>query len=145
MKYVALAVVAVAALARSAYAGDADCSYVEVLATSAKDATIDPDLKPLEKRLKKAPFASWNAFRRLSSGSVALDLNKSKALSVKSGATSVMLRERSAKQMKLSITIDDESGKRLADVTQIVDLGDWVLFVGVDAKNNGHIVGLTCK
>jgi hypothetical protein len=145
MRFVALATVAVAGLARSAFAGDADCSYVEVLATTAKDASIDSDLKPLEKRLKKAPFTSWNAFKRMSSGAATLEHNKAKTLGVKSGGASVLLRERSAKQLKLSITIDGDDGKRLADVTQSVDLGDWVLFVGVDTKNNGHIVGLTCK
>jgi hypothetical protein len=143
-----LAALAIAALTSPAFAGDADCEYVEIAATSAKDAkdaSIDPELKPLEKKLKKAPFTAWNAFKKLSSGPISLTKNTAETLKLKQGSSSVMLRDRTPKRVELTVTMDNGAGKRILDAKPAFKAGDWLLLVGTNAKDDGHILGLTCK
>jgi hypothetical protein len=140
-----LAALAVAALATPAFAGDAECDFVEITATNAKDGAVDPDLKPLEKKLKKPPFTAWNEFKKLSSGSVSLTKNKSETLKLKQGSASVMLRDRAPKRVELTVTMDNADGKRILDAKPAFKAGDWLLLVGTNAKDDGHILGLTCK
>lgn len=136
------------AFAQPAYAGDADCSYVEITATNAKtakDATIDVDLKPLEKKLKKPPFTAWNTFKKLSSGMSPLTKNKPETLKLKQATASVMLRDRSPKRVELTITLDNAAGKRVLEAKPAVKVSDWLLLVVSNAKDDGHILALTCK
>ncbi len=141
-----LAVLAVVALSTPAFAGDADCDYVEIAATNAKDgAAIDPDLKVVEKKLKKAPFTAWNKFTKLSSGTLSLTANKAETLKLKQGSSSVMLRGRSPKRVELTVTMDNAAGKRILDAKPAVKAGDWLLLVGTNAKDDGHILGITCR
>ena len=138
------AVVLTAALSTPALAGDADCSYIEIAATNGKAASIDSDLKPLEKKLKKPPFASWNVFHTLSSGHLTLQKLKSDSPKLKQGSASLLLRERTEKRLELTITIDGADGKRVLDNKQSANVGEWLLF-GQNIGDNGHIVALTCK
>lgn len=143
-----LAAIVVAALglhASAALAGDAECSYVEIAATNAKDGTVDPDLKPLEKKLKKPPFTAWNSFKKLSSGDASLSKNKVETLKLKAGSATIMLRDRSAKRVELTVTMDNVDGKRILETKPAIKAGDWLLVVGTNAKDDGHMVGLTCK
>ena len=143
-----LAALVVAALASPAHAGDADCDFVEISATNAKDAkdaTIDPELKAVEKKLKKPPFTAWNSFKKLSSGTLSLTANKAETLSLKQGSSSVMLRGRTPKRVELTVTMDNASGKRILDAKPAFKAGDWLLLVGTNAKDDGHILGLTCR
>jgi hypothetical protein len=142
------AVVVTGALAHPAFAGDAECTYVEIAATNGgKDAapSIDPALKPLEKKLKKPPFTAWNTFKQLQSGSASLTKNKAEAIKLKEGATSLMLRDRSEKRVELTVTMDGPDGKRVLEAKPAFKAGDWLLLVGTNAKDDGHILGLTCK
>ena len=139
-----LAMLAVAALAAPAFADDAQCDYVEISATNAKDASIDADLKPLEKKLKKPPFTGWNTFKKLSSGSASLTKNTAKTLKLSQGSASIMLRDRTPKRVELTLTVDNAAGKRILDAKPGIKAGDWLL-VGTDAKDDGHILGLTCR
>ena len=143
-----LAALAVAALTSPAFAGDSDCDYVEIAATSAKDAkdaSIDPELKVVEKKLKKAPFTVWNKFKKLSSGKIALTKNKAEAIKLEQGSLSLMLRDRSPKRVELTVTMDNAAGKRILDAKPAFKAGDWLLLVGTNAKDDGHILGITCK
>ena len=143
-----IAALAVAALTTPAYAGDAECDYVEIAATNAKDvkdATIDADLKAVEKKLKKAPFTAWNTFKKLSSGTLSLVANKSETLKLKQGSSSVMLRGRTPKRVELTVTMDNAAGKRILDAKPAFKAGDWLLLVGTNAKDDGHILGVTCR
>jgi hypothetical protein len=143
-----LALLAVAALSTPAFAGDADCDYVEIAATNNKDAketVVDPDLKVVEKKLKKAPFTAWNSFKKLSGGSVSLTKTKPETLKLKQGSSGVMLRDRTPKRIELTVTMDNAAGKRILDAKPAVKAGDWLLLVGTNAKDDGHILGLTCK
>ncbi len=142
------AALAIAALASPAFAGDAECDYVEIAATNTKDATattIDPELKVVEKKLKKAPFTAWNTFAKLSSGKITLAKSTSETLKLKQGSSSVMLRDRSVKRVELTVTMDNAAGKRILDAKPAFKAGDWLLLVGTNAKDDGHILGLTCR
>jgi hypothetical protein len=141
-------VVALAFAASPAIAGDANCDYVEIAATNAKDGAtgvIDADLKPLEKKLKKAPFTAWNTFKKLSSGTVALAKSKAETLKLAQGSASAMLRDRSPKRVELTVTMDNAAGKRILDAKPAFKAGDWLLLVGTNAKDDGHILGITCR
>jgi len=141
----AAVVVTVPTLASPAFAGDAECTYVEISATNAKEASLDPALKPLEKKLKKPPFTSWNTFKQLASGGASLTKNKSETIKLKEGASSLMLRDRTDKRVELTVTMDGPDGKRVLEAKPAFKAGDWLLLVGTNAKDDGHILGLTCK
>lgn len=133
------------AYAQPPHKGDADCEYVEIAATNGKDGAIDADLKPLEKKLKKPPFSAWNTFKKLSSGPIALTKLKPETLKLKQGAASVMLRDRTPKRVELTVTVDNAAGKRVVEAKPASKAGDWLLLVVTNAKDDGHILALTCK
>ncbi len=140
-----LAALIVAATSRVAAAGpDADCNYLEISATQGKAPAVDGELKPLEKKLKKPPFSSWNSFKKLSGGPVALGKLKEEHLKLTQGAASLLLRDRGEKQVELTITVDGADGKRVLDTKPSLRVGDWLMLV-TNAKDDGHILALTCK
>src|SRR5580692_7292618 len=85
-------VVALAGAARVA-AADTPCTMFEVAATSSSSPAIDPDLKPLEKKLKKPPFSAWNTFHVQSRHDETLQKSKPETLNLKSGKATIMLRD----------------------------------------------------
>lgn len=145
MRYV-LAFAIVVATSTVARADDpkADCEYLEITAKNGATPAIDPELKALDKKLKKPPFASWNTFHKLSGGPVALVKSKPNALKLAQGAASIILRDRSEKRLELTVTIDGADGKRVLDNKQSVAVGDWSVW-GHNVKDDGHILALTCK
>jgi hypothetical protein len=141
-----LAAAAVVALAQPAVAGDAECSFIEIAATKTDKPAMDPELKPLEKKFKKAPFSAWNTFKKLSSGTASLDKNKPETLRLKQGSAGIMLRDRSEKRVELTVTMDGASGKRQLEAKPAFRAGDWLMLGGPGAANDdGHILALTCK
>lgn len=140
-----LALAFVISSAAPALADDkAECDYLEISASTGKDRAIDADLKPLEKKLKKPPFSSWNVFHTLSSGHVTLPKLKPATVKLKQGQETLLLRDRSDKRLELTITIDAADGKRVLDNKQSANAGEWLLF-GQSVGDNGHILALTCK
>jgi hypothetical protein len=140
-----LALAVVLASAAPAFADDkADCDYLEISASTGKDAAMDSELKPLEKKLKKPPFSSWNVFHTLASGHVTLQKLKADNLKLKSGQAALLLRERAEKRLELTIQIDNADGKRVIDNKQSVNTGEWLVF-GQNVGDNGHILALTCR
>ena len=140
-----LALAVVLASAVPAFADDkADCDYLEISASSGKDPAMDSELKPLEKKLKKPPFSSWNVFHTLASGHVTLQKLKAETLKLKSGQAGLLLRERAEKRLELTIQIDNADGKRVIDNKQSVNTGEWLVF-GQNVGDNGHILALTCR
>jgi hypothetical protein len=136
--------VATSAVARGDDKDKADCDYLEIAASNGKAPAIDGELKPLDKKLKKPPFASWNTFHKLSGGPIALAKQKADALKLAQGGASILLRDRSDKKLELTVTIDGADGKRVLDNKQSVPIGEWSMFVHT-AKDDGHILALTCK
>lgn len=141
-----LAAAMVVALAQPAFAGDAECSYIEIAATKTDKPAMDPELKPLEKKFKKAPFSAWNNFKKLSNGPASLTKNKPETLRLKQGSASVMLRDRTDKRVELTVTKDDAKGQRVLEAKPAFRAGDWLMLGGPGASNDdGHILALTCK
>jgi hypothetical protein len=140
----ALAVVLLAASRLASADEKAECSYLEIAASTGKAPAIDGELKPLEKKLKKPPFTSWNTFHKLSGGPVALGKQKAESLKLAQGAASVLLRDRNDKRIDISVTIDGADGKRVLDNKQSMSAGDWSVWVH-NVKDDGHILALTCK
>jgi hypothetical protein len=142
---VASFVVSVLVAPRLAAADDkADCNFIEISATTGKDAAVDPDLKPLEKKLKKPPFSAWNVFHTLSSGAMPLVHLHAQSLPLKQGAATILLRDRADKRLELTISVDGAEGKRLLDTKQAVNAGEWNLW-GYNVNDDGHILALTCR
>ena len=56
-----------------------------------------------------------------------------------------MLRGRTPKRVELTVTMDNAAGKRILDAKPAFKAGDWLLLVGTNAKDDGHILGLTCR
>ena len=124
--------------------GHADCNYLEIEASSGKAPQIDPELKPLEKKLTKRPFSSWNVFHKLSTGEFKLVQLKPESLKLQKGAATLLLRDRVEKRLELTIAIDGSDGKRWLDTKQSVSVGDWPMWVHTIGED-GHILALTCK
>ena len=141
-----LAAMMVVALAQPAFAGDAECSFMEIAATKTDKPSVDPELKPLEKKFKKAPFSAWNVFKKLSSGSTSLTKNKPETLKLNKGSATIMLRDRTDKRVELTVTKDDVKGKRVLEAKPAFKAGDWLMLGGPGETNDdGHILALTCK
>ena len=94
---------------------------------TARTPAIDPELKPLEKKLKKPPFSSWNTFKQLSSGTSSLTKNKAETLKLKQGAATLMLRDRTEKRVELT---DHDRRRRAASACSTAKpafkVGDWL-------------------
>jgi hypothetical protein len=141
-----VAVIVGAGVARPALADSkAECDYLEITATNGKAPAIDPELQPLEKKLKKPPFASWNTFHKLAGGHVALVQLKAQTVHLQKGNATLLLRDRIEKRLELTITLDDADGKRVLDTKQSVNVApDWNVW-GHSVGDDGHIFALTCK
>jgi hypothetical protein len=126
------------------------CTVVEIEASTGDAPAMDAELKPLEKKLKKPPFSSWNTFKQLGSHAVTLEVMKASNLTLTHGKAQLLLREVTAKGAKktrisLGISLDDADGKRVLDSKVAVDAGDY-LVVGRSLKGNrGHLLAMNCK
>lgn len=143
---VGLLVLATAAVAHAAPPKPISCEFIEVSATSAKDAGMDPELKPLEKKLKNPPFSSWNKFKLLSRTEKQLEHMKSETVVLKSGKVSAIYLDLiPPSKVRLGLSIDDEKGKRTVDNKVALEAGDWVVIGSSETNNAGHLLALTCK
>ena len=147
-----MAIVLVGARERSASAQSqtATCSFLEIAATNADPGSIDPALKAIEKKLKRPPFTSWNTFKLLGKASKELALLKAEVVTMTQGQASVLFRQSSKasnkkERFELSITVDDQNGKRVVDTKTSVDAGDYILIGRSLPNNDGHFLALTCK
>ena len=139
------AITAAGSIARADdHAGTAECQYLEISATTSKAPAIDPELKALDKKLKKPPFSAWNTFHKLSGGPISLAKQRPNALKLAQGAVSLLLRDRTDKKLELAVTIDGADGKRVLDNKQALAVGDWSVW-GHSVKDDGHILALQCK
>jgi hypothetical protein len=140
------AAAAAAALApRVALADDkAECDYLEIHATAGKPPAIDPELKPLEKKLTRPPLSSWTTFHKLSAGHIALAKLKAEPVKLMQGHASLLLRDRKDARIELTIALDGADGKRVLDSKQSVNAGEWNAWVH-EAGSDGYIFALTCK
>jgi hypothetical protein len=148
--FAVLAAAVMAALAGTATPARAqaaiECELLEMSAKAGDKPSIDPELKPVEKKLKKPPFSTWNQFKLLSHSQKSLAKKKVEPIALKIGAATVTLIEIVDKsKVRLTVTMDDEKGKQVANNTTTVEAGDHVIFVHGLANNDGHLLSLTCK
>lgn len=146
----ALSALATAATVRTARAEGVACSIWEIEATSAKEPAIDDSLKPLQKKLKKPPFASWNVFKRLGAHDLTLAPQQVGAANLVHGKVGLLFREATTREgkkprMALGITMDDAAGKRIIDTKVNVDAGDFFLVAQSLSATTGELVAFTCK
>ena len=124
----------------------ADCEFLEISAKAGDKPAIDPALSPVEKKLKKPPFSTWNQFKLLSRSQKSLPKRKPESISLKVGsATATLVEIVDKSKVRLTVTMDDEKGKQVANNTTTVEGGDYVIFVHALANNDGHLLSLTCK
>lgn len=144
-----LALALIAGLPAIAVADKVTCDVLEISATTGDKPSIPSELKPLEKKLRKKPFSSWNVFTVLSKSTQ--DVEKLKAATVKltKGQASVLYSGSTAsgKKTRIGLTVqtDDENGKRIADTKVSIDAGDYIVIGRTLANDDGHLLALTCK
>lgn len=137
--------------AAKALTNDADCTIFEIEATNAAP-TVDPALKPLAKKLRKAPFSSWKTFKLLKKHDKRITKMKALRLPLMTGSKLTLLyRDRSGGvqnkvRMRLKFTLDDKNDKRKLDSTINVDSGDHSLIGGDELPGGAtYILGTSCR
>src|SRR5688572_3635002 len=121
------------------------CDVVEINASTGKDASIDPEIKKLQKKLAAQPW-SFNQYKLLSQSQKTLEKGKPESLDLKMGSGTAKLVETVDKsKVRLTVT-EDHAGKRVVDNTTTIAAGDW-LIVGhpVPPNKDGHLVAVSCK
>ncbi len=145
----AIALVAFLAGGTAAAQSNATCELIEVSATTAKEAYIDPGVKALEPKLKKPPFSSWNSFKVLSTAKKTVTQNKPDPTKLTHGTATVLLSNvSSAKPPRISmtLTIDDADGKRVLDTKLSSNAGEWtVVGRSIPKSNDGELLALSCN
>ena len=145
---------AAAGLTVAAPAAHADaavtCTIIEIEAATGDAPAMDGALKPLEKKLRKPPFSSWNSFKQLGSQAVGLETMKPSAFGLVHGRATLLLRDASANggkkpRLSLGIALDDQTGKRVLDSKVNFDAGDFIVVGRSLPGNKGHLVALSCR
>ena len=122
------------------------CEFLEISAKQGSTPTIDAELKPVEKKLKKPPFSTWNQFKLLAHTQRSLVKKKPESIGLKLGsATATLIEIVDKSKVRLTVTMEDEKGKQVANNTTTVEAGDHVIFVYELANNEGHLLSLTCR
>jgi hypothetical protein len=122
------------------------CEVMEISASTGKDASIDPAIKKLEKKLNAQPW-SFNQYKLLSQTSKTLEKGKPESLDLKQGSGTAKLVEIVDKsKVRLTIT-EDHNGKRLIDNTTTIAAGDWLIHGHpLTTNKDGHLVAVgSCK
>ena len=124
----------------------ASCEFLEISARSGDKPAIDGELKPLEKKLKKPPFSTWNQFKLLARIEKALAKKKPEPIPLKTGAATATLVEIVDKsKVRLTVTMNDAKGKEVANNTATVEGGDYVIYVHPLPGNEAHLLSVSCK
>lgn len=124
----------------------AECDFLEFSARAGDKPAIDGELKPLEKKLKKPPFSTWNQFKLLAHAQKALAKKKPESIGLKNGsATATLVEIVDKSKIRLTVTMNDARGKEVANNTTTVEAGDWVIYVHPLPGNEGHLLSVSCK
>jgi hypothetical protein len=124
----------------------ADCDFLEFSARAGDKPAIDGELEPLEKKLKKQPFAGWNQFKLLAHVQKALAKKKQEPIALKSGsATATLIEIVDKSKVRLTVTMNDARGKEVANNTATVEAGDYLIYGQPVPGNEGHLLSVSCK
>jgi hypothetical protein len=148
LRIAGLALAAAASIAPGAARADvtAECDFLEISARAGDKPAIDGELKPLEKKLKRPPFGSWNQFKLLGHTQKALAKKKQEPIPLKTGsATATLVEIVDKSKVRLTVTMSDPRGKEVANNTATVEAGDYVIYVHPLPGNEGHLLSVSCK
>lgn len=124
----------------------ADCDFLEISAKHGDKPVIDGELRPLEKKLKRPPFGSWNQFKLLGHVQKALAKKKPEPIPLKTGsATATLVEIVDKSKVRLTVTMNDPRGKEVANNTATVEAGDYLMYVHPLPGNEGHLLSVSCK
>ena len=124
----------------------ADCDFREISARAGDKPVIDGDLKPVEKKLKKPPFGSWNQFKLLSHTQKALAKKKQEPIPLKTGsATATLVEIVDKSKVRLTVMMTDAKGKEVVNNTATVEAGDFLIYGHPLPGNEGHLLSVRCK
>ena len=142
----ALATALVAAPGRARADVTADCDFLEISAKAVDKPAIDGDLKPLEKKLKRPPFGSWNQFKLLGHTQKALAKKKQDPIPLKTGsATATLVEIVDKSKVRLTVMMTDAKGKEVVNNTATVEAGDYLIYGHPLPGNEGHLLSVSCK
>lgn len=124
----------------------ADCEFLEISARTGDKPVFDSELSAVEKKLKKPPFATWNQFKLLSRSKKSLAKKKTESVGLKIGsATATLVEIVDKSKVRVTISMDDDKGKQVANNTTTIEAGDYVIYVHPMASNEGHLLSVTCR
>jgi hypothetical protein len=128
----------------------ADCTFIEIKASNTGGG-VDKRLEPLQRKLERPPFSSWDTFEML--GRHARTVTRMRAEEVKlriGGRLTALYRDRvQAKgrrdRLRMTVTMDDKDGKRALDTTFGIDSGKYLL-IGGQALPDGatYVLAISC-
>lgn len=145
-------VMALGAGSASAAPETASCKIFEIKATKDGKKGIAKELAPLRKKLSRPPFDSWKSFEVLAMHAETIERMKALELKlVPGGELSLLYRDLISSKgkkprLRLSFTLDDKDGKRIADLTVKLDSGDYNLIGGGRLEGGAaYILATTCR
>lgn len=147
-----LALGALASRAEAQSAADATCQVYEIEASNA-DGGIDKGLGPIERKLVKPPFNTWKTYKLLAKHEQDVERKKPLELPLKiGGRMNLLLRDKVTEKgkkprLRLSVTMQDKSGKIALETTTLADSGDAWLIAGQpmpSKKDATYVLGILC-
>jgi len=126
------------------------CEVVEIEASTAEKASIDPELKDLEKKLKKGPFSAYNKFVKSARIAKKLEVMVADAFDTPKGEVTLIVREidkpsKKRTRLSLGIQLETESGKQYIDTKSNVDAGDFLMFARTVSDKQSIVTAVGCR
>ena len=128
-----------------------NCDFYEITATVSQKPDTPATLKPMAKKLKKPPFSSWNTFALRAQSSPTLTRLKSHSMTLSGvgGHADILFRDidhgaGKRSRLALTVTMDDQTGKRVLETKFNVDTGDFFVLGQTLPNNDGHLLALSC-
>lgn len=126
------------------------CEVVEIEASTAEKASIDPELKDLEKKLKKGPFSTYNRFVKSARIAKKLEVMVADAFDTPKGEVTLIIREidrpsKKRTRLSLGIQLETESGKQYIDTKSNVDAGDFLMFARTVSDKQSIVTAVGCR
>jgi hypothetical protein len=150
-RYTAAIIFAISVLAAGTASAEsvAECSVLEIRASEAEGG-IDPELKALEKRLKKGAFRQWTRYQFKGKHDRKLVLRTAQEIRLNGGGKVSLLflnridRKGRKPQLSMSWQLDGKSGKRLGSWKRVFDAGSYALDAVTMKSGNGVVFAVRC-
>lgn len=125
------------------------CEIVEIEASTTGKPSIDPDLKDLEKKLKKGPFSAYDTFAKSARITKQLAVLKNERFATPKGGVDLIIRDvdktKKRPRVSLGIRLEDETGKQYLETKMSADAGDYLLFARTVSSKQSIITAVGCK